>query len=458
MKKTIMKSNQKNHFAFGVLTSLFFLWGFATVCNDILIPFFKDQFDLTHSKANLVQTFFFGAYVVGALIYALISMFYRDPINKIGYKNGIIISLIISGIGALLFLPAADMKSLPMFFLALGVIGFGFSWLQIAANPYVTILGSEQTASSRLNLSQGFNSLGTTLAPFIWGYLIFELLSKTTEGLEAVKMPYLVLAGVFFAMAVVMYFIKLPKFVSSEEQVKEPGALKYRHLLLGALAIFMYVGSEVTIGSNMISFLRLDNIAGMTDSEAAKFVSVYWGGLMIGRLTGSLSLSNASRQMKTIGVIALPVLAFLIMGLISGWNTAFIYSIFLIISLAGFYLGASLPNRTLWIFALVSFLLLLVTLSTEGTTAMWALIGVGLFNSIMWSNIFSLAIEGLGKYKSQGSSLLVMAIGGGAVFPYLQGLIADYHGIHISFALPLIGYAYIMYYGLAGFRRMKNEE
>lgn len=451
-----MKRSQNNHFAFGVLTSLFFLWGFATVCNDILIPFFKDQFDLTHSRANLVQTFFFGAYVVGALIYALISMLYRDPINKIGYKNGIIISLMISGIGALLFLPAADMQSLPMFFLALGVIGFGFSWLQIAANPYVTILGSENTASSRLNLSQGFNSLGTTLAPFIWGYLIFELLSKTTEGLEAVKMPYLVLAGVFFAMAVVMYFIKLPKFVSSEELVKEPGALKYRHLILGALAIFMYVGSEVTIGSNMISFLRLDTIAGMTDTEAAKFVSVYWGGLMIGRLTGSLSLSNASKQIKTLGIIAMPVLAFVIMGLISGWNTAMIYSIFLVIGLVGFYLGASLPNRTLWIFASVAFSLLVITLVFDGTTAMWALIGVGLFNSIMWSNIFSLAIEGLGKYKSQGSSLLVMAIGGGAVFPYVQGLIADHYGIHLSFALPLIGYAYIVYYGLAGFRR--NEK
>lgn len=450
-----MKNSQKNHFAFGVLTSLFFLWGFATVCNDILIPFFKEQFDLTHSKANLVQTAFFGAYVVGALIYSLISMFFRDPINKIGYKNGIILSLVISGTGALMFYPAADMKSLPMFFLALGVIGLGFSWLQIAANPYVTILGPEKTASSRLNLSQGFNSLGTTLAPFIWGYLIFEVLSKSTEGLDAVKMPYLVLAGVFFAMAVVMFFIKLPKFVSNEEPVTDAGALKYRHLWLGALAIFMYVGSEVTIGSNMISFLKLDSIAGMTETEAAKFVSVYWGGLMIGRLTGALSMSNASKLVRNIGIVALPVIAFIVMGFISGWSTALIYSIFLAISLCGFYLGASLPNRTLWIFAGVAFSLLLITLATNGATAMWALIGVGLFNSIMWSNIFSLAIEGLGKYKSQGSSLLVMAIGGGAVFPYLQGLIADYHGIHSSFALPLIGYAYIIYYGLAGF---KNEE
>jgi MFS transporter, FHS family, L-fucose permease len=446
-------SDKKNHFAFGALTTLFFLWGFATVCNDILIPFFKDQFDLTFRHANLVQTFFFGAYVVGALIYFLISMLFRDPINKIGYKNGIILSLVISGIGALLFYPAADMKSLPMFFLALGVLGLGFSWLQIAANPYVTILGSEKTASSRLNLSQGFNSLGTTLAPYIWGYLIFEVLNKSTEGLDAVKLPYLTLAGVFFAMAIVIFFIRLPKFVSQDEQVADAGALRYPHLLLGALAIFMYVGSEVTIGSNMIAFLKLDSIAGMTDSEAAKFVSVYWGGLMIGRITGSLSMSNASKHLKNIGIVGLPLLAFIIMGFISGWNTALIYSIFLVVSLAGFYLGASLPNRTLWIFSTIAFLLILVTVSFDGKSAMWALIGVGLFNSIMWSNIFSLAIEGLKKYKSQGSSLLVMAIGGGAVFPFFQGLIADHYGIHISFALPLIGYAYIIYYGIAGYRR-----
>lgn len=446
-------NGKKDHFAFGVLTTLFFLWGFATVCNDILIPFFKAQFDLTHSHANLVQTFFFGAYVVGALIYFVISMVYRDPINKIGYKNGIILSLVISGIGALLFLPAADMKSLPMFFLALGVLGFGFSWLQIAANPYVTILGSERTASSRLNLSQGFNSLGTTLAPYIWGYLIFELLSKTTEGLDAVKMPYLVLSGVFFAMAIVIWIIKLPKFVSHDEPVTDAGALRYPHLLLGALAIFMYVGSEVTIGSNMISFLKLENIAGMTESEAARFVSVYWGGLMIGRLTGSLSMSNASRMTRNLGTFALPVIAFVLMGFISGWSTALIYSIFLAVSLVGFFLGASLPNRTLWIFAAIAFLLLLITVSNDGKTAMWALIGVGLFNSIMWSNIFSLAIEGLKQYKSQGSSLLVMAIGGGAVFPFFQGLIADNYGVHISFLLPLIGYAYIFYYGLAGYKK-----
>ncbi len=452
------ETGKKNHFAFGALTTLFFLWGFATVCNDILIPFFKEQFDLTHSHANLVQTFFFGAYVVGALIYSVISMLYRDPINRIGYKNGIILSLVISGTGALLFYPAADMKSLPMFFFALGVLGLGFSWLQIAANPYVTILGSERTASARLNLSQGFNSLGTTLAPYIWGYLIFEVLSKTTEGVEAVKLPYLTLAGVFFAMAVMIFFIRLPKFVSYDEPVTDAGALRYPHLLLGALAIFMYVGSEVTIGSNMISFLKLDTIAGMTEAEAARFVSVYWGGLMIGRITGALSMSNASKQVRTAGIVALPLLAFVIMGFISGWNTAAVYSIFLVVSLVGFYLGASLPNRTLWIFAAIAFILVLITVSFNGKTAMWALIGVGLFNSIMWSNIFSLAIEGLQKYKSQGSSLLVMAIGGGAVFPFLQGLIADHWGVHISFALPLIGYAYIFYYGMVGYRvRLKAK-
>ncbi len=451
-----MHKNNTYKIPFATLTSLFFLWGFATVCNDILIPFFKREFALDHSTANLVQTFFFGAYVLGSLIYFIISLFSGDPINRLGHKNSLVISLLISATGAALFYPAAEMVSLNMFFIALGVLGFGFSWLQIAANPYIAILGNKKTASSRLNLAQGFNSLGTTIAPALWGWLIFEVLSKSSEGVDAVKQPYLILTAVFLIMAIAIKIIPLPKFVNKDKIIKDAGALRYRHLVLGSIAIFMYVGSEVTIGSNMIAFLSLDSIAGMSEGEAAGFVSIYWMGLMIGRLTGAISLSNMKKNLKLSGIIGIPVIVFVLMGFIKGWNTGLIYGIFLVTGTAGFILGKSLPARTLALFAFCAFLLITITISATGPAAMWSLIGIGLFNSVMWSNIFTLAIENLGKYRSQGSSLLVMGIGGGAVFPYLQGLIADSANLHISFALPLIGYAYIVFYGLSGYKIKNN--
>lgn len=430
------------------------MWGFMTVLNDILIPYLKGVFELNFARAMMVQFSFFGAYFVGSLIYFIISARLGDPINIIGYKNGILLGLITSSIGSAMFYPAATFHIYGLFLSALFIIGIGFTILQIAANPYVAILGSEKTASSRLNLAQGFNSLGTTIGPLIGGYLIFKYFVGEAGSADAVKIPYLVFSGVFVLLAILIWFSHLPRLTSPDNVERKAGALKYPHLVLGIVAIFMYVGGEVSIGSILISYLKLDSIAGLSEVEASGYVSFYWGGLMIGRFLGAVSLSDFRNGIyKKILMPVIPVIAFLVIWYFNDLDHALIYGIFLLVNLVAFYFGRSLPHRTLLIFALVNVMLLVITLLTQGTVAMWTVIGIGLFNSIMWSNIFTLAIEGLGKYKSQGSSLLVMAILGGALLPVVQGTVADWQGVHFSFIVPVISYVYLAYYGWKGYKR-----
>ena len=444
--------------AFISLTFLFFMWGFMTVLNDILIPYMKDVFDLNHTKAMLIQFAFFGAYFIGSVIYFIISVVTGDPINRIGYKNGIIMGLLISAIGSLLFYPAAQYHMYGFFLAALFVLGLGFTLLQIAANPYVAILGPDQSASSRLNLAQGFNSFGTTIGPVIGGYLIFEYFGDST-GSDAVKMPYIVFALIFLLMAGMIKKIKLPRFTNPDEVETGFGALKYRQLIFGMIAIFMYVGGEVSIGSMMISYLGLDEIGGLSEIEASKYVSLYWGGQMIGRFLGAISLSKTKNNaLKYLGMVLIPLAAFLVIGLVYGFGTAMVYGVFLLINLGAFFFGKSLPHRTLYLFAGINILLLIVALQTQGQVALWSIIAIGLFNSIMWSNIFSLSIAGLGKYTSQGSSLLVMMILGGAILPIFQGMMADNYGVHLSFIIPVFSYIYIAFYGLNGYKPKKDTE
>lgn len=438
--------------AFISLTFLFFMWGFMTVLNDILIPYMKEVFDLNHTKAMLIQFAFFGAYFIGSVVYFGISVMFGDPINKIGYKNGILVGLIVSGLGSLLFYPAAQFHMYGFFLSALFVMGLGFTLLQITANPYVAILGSEKSASSRLNLAQGFNSFGTTIGPVIGGYLIFKYFGDS-PGSDAVKMPYLFFALIFLLMAGLIKATKLPRFTSPAEAETGFGALKYRQLVFGMIAIFMYVGGEVSIGSMMISYLGLDEIGGLSEMEASKYVSIYWGGQMIGRFLGAISLSKIkNQQLKIAGMFLVPIAAFIAIGITNGLITAFIYGIFLVINLVAFFMGKSLPQRTLYIFSFINILLLVIALTNTGQVALWCIIAIGLFNSIMWSNIFTLAIAGLGKYTSQGSSLLVMMILGGAILPVFQGMVADGFGVHLSFIIPVFSYIYIAYYGLNGYK------
>jgi len=320
---------------FAIMTTLFFLWGFTTVINDILIPRFKEAFQLDYTRAMYVQEAFFGAYFIGSLIYFIISATTGDPIAKIGYKNGVVIGLLTSATGCALFWPAANAASYAMFLSALFLIGLGFAMLQIAANPFVTILGPEKTASSRLNLAQGFNSIGTTIGPLIGGYLIFQYFAKTgAHGAESVKVPFLVFCFVFLALAAIFFFVKLPH-VGEGHVEPGAGALKYPHVVLGMIAIFMYVGGEVSVGSIIISFLGQKSVAGLDPVEASKYVSIYWGGLMIGRFMAAVMLSEMRAARKQVLLLIIPLLAWLLLWLavsapldaLHGDSTASIFSL-----------------------------------------------------------------------------------------------------------------------------------
>jgi FHS family L-fucose permease-like MFS transporter len=449
---------------FAIMTVLFFMWGFMTVFNDILIPRFKEAFTLNYLEAMLVQFAFFGAYFIGSLAYFCISARTGDPIAKIGYKNGVVIGLLLSALGSALFWPAATVPSYPLFLIALFIVGLGFAMLQIAANPYVTILGPERTASSRLNLAQAFNSLGTTTGPLIGGYLIFQYFAHTgAHGADSVKMPYLMFCIVFLILAGIFFMIHLPHV--GEGQV-EPGAgaLKYPHVVLGVIAIFMYVGGEVSIGSSIINFLGQKNVASMDPIEAKNYVSLFWGGMLIGRFMAAIELSEMKTINKQIFLVAIPILGFLLFWTLRSWNSdlgafdfaagwAIVKNYLPLLGLCWllFQFGKALAARTLVIFCITIVALLAIAMLLGGKTAMWCVIGVGLFTSIGWPNIFSLALDGMGVLKSQVSSLLVMAVLGGALLPPLMGWIADLtHDLRPAFIVPLIAYAYVGYYGLIG--------
>ncbi len=452
----ISEASKSSRYSLVLLTSLFFMWGFITVLNDILIPHLKAVFDLSYLEAMLVQFAFFSAYFVGGLIYFLISMFYGDPINKIGYKNGIIIGLLLSAFGTILFYPAAHYQFYGFFLAALFILGLGFAMLQIAANPYVAILGSESSASSRLNLSQGFNSFGTTIGPILGGYFIFEYFKNIDNGADSVVVPYMVLTIMLLLLAIAIKGAKLPRFVNATQLIKGAGALKFRQLRLGAIAIFLYVGAEVAIGSFLISFLGLEKIAGFTEAQASPFVAFYWGGAMIGRFLGAISLSSIEKKKKYISMLVISLVAFSViyfsvyLKTSIGFEQILPYLVFLLLNYFAFIIGRSLPGRTLSIFALAPIALLLVGIFGSNLWAMWAILGIGIFNSIMWSNIFTMAIKGLGDYTSQGSSILVMFIVGGAILPPIQGAVADVVGVQYSFFVPMLSYVYLAYYGWKG--------
>ncbi|WP_243749150.1 sugar MFS transporter [Mucilaginibacter agri] len=444
------------------LTSLFFMWGFITCMNDVLIPHLKNLFQLSYLQAMLVQFCFFGAYFIGSLIYFIISYYKGDPINKIGYKSGILLGLVVSAIGCALFYPAASYATYGLFLGALFVLGLGFTLLQISANAYVSLLGPEESASSRLNLTQAFNALGTTIAPVLGGYLILEFFA--TNGVvtaESTKIPYLVFAGLFILLGVIIYFVKLPEFTSEAIESKGLGALKFTNLKLGVLGIFFYVGGEVAIGSFIVSFLKQHDIAGFTEAVSKNYLALYWGGAMIGRFLGAISLNKGiGAGKKAIYMLLTAAAVFGVILSIVDLTFAQIsyFLIFIVLNLLAFMVGKSSPGRTLALFAGVNVILLLITIFTGGHLAMWTILAIGLFNSIMYSNIYTLAIAGLGKYTSQGSSLLVMAILGGAVIPVIQGAVADFAGIQKALFLPALCYVYIVYFGYYCWKHLSHIE
>lgn len=466
-------SNQNYNFALTVLTSLFFMWGFITCLNDILVPHLKAVFTLNYTQASLIQVSFFIAYFVVSLPAGAL-------LKKTGYKAGIIIGLVITGLGCLAFFPAAMFLSYPLFLTALFILAGGITILQVAANPYVAILGRPETASSRLNLTQSFNSLGTTLAPWFGSLLILSAAAKTTEEIAAmppadfeawrlmeaasVQGPYLLLASVLFLIALAFVFIKLPVIEPSEQpsSAGEGGhydhafssAWGYKHLVLGAVAIFVYVGGEVSIGSYLVNFLSQPDIAGITEQEAGKYVSMYWGGAMIGRFLGSMLLSDVKNQTTRALYIAAVLVGAIILAYLNtgNWTDSATWLVFVGVNLIGFWLGKGKPAFTLGVMASIVSALLLVTILSTGSVAMWSILAIGLFNSIMFPTIFTLAIDGLGKHTAQGSGILCMAIVGGAVVPFVQGLFADAITLHYAFFIPLLCYLYIIFYGFKGYK------
>ena len=404
--------------ALTVITTVFFMWGFLTALNDILIPHLKAVFELNYAQAMLVQFTFFGAYF-------LMSLPAGRVVAHLGYKKSIVAGLIIAGIGAVGFWPAANLRIYAAFLGALFVLATGITVLQVAANPYVALLGPEKTSSSRLTLAQALNSLGTTIAPVFGSLLILstkvksasdiaqlsasgQLLYRTQEA-QSVQTPYIGLAVVLVLLAIFVRIFRLPSMDESTEKADTHrhsllDALRYPHVLFGVLGIFFYVGAEVSIGSFMVNYLSQPQIGQMTEQQAAHYVSLYWGGAMIGRFLGSALLASMS------------------------------------------------PRKLLTGFAAVNIALLVITMATSGTAAIYSIVAIGLFNSIMFPTIFSLGIERMGPLTGKASSLLIMAIVGGAVMPYVQGFLADSIGVQHAFFLPLLCYAYIVFYGLSGSR------
>lgn len=471
------KTEKRHPVALTVLTLLFFIWGFLTVLNDILIPYLKKIFELNYFEVMFIQFAFFGAYFIGSLIYFIISSRFGDPISRIGYKRGILAGLVVSIIAALLFYPAAALRVFPLFLIALFVLGLGFTLLQISANPYVAILGPEKTASSRLNLAQAFNSFGTTIGPILGGWLIFRFFGTRGKPLldsagntiytddggimsaMGIQMPYLLFAAVLVILFFVILSTKLPRIEGADIVHHDAGALRYSNLVFGIIAIFFYVGAEVSIGSLMINFFKLPEIAGLGENDAKIFLAFYWGGAMIGRFLGAISLSDykGKNVVKYGSMVIVSFITFMFIWIIArlennlSFQSVVPFIIFLVINLIGFVIGRSKAHTTLMTFALIVIGLLILVVSFEGSVAFWSLIGIGLFNSIMWSNIFTLAIRDLKEYTSQGSSLLVMAILGGALIPLLQGALADTIGLHMSFLVPIVSYIYLAWYGWKGY-------
>lgn len=401
-------TNGNHQFALTALTSLFFMWGFITCLNDILIPHLKAVFDLNYFQSMLIQFCFFGAYF-------LVSLPSGKLVERLGYQKGIVIGLVIAAVGCLLFYPAASSQSYPVFLGALFVLASGITLLQVSANPYVTLLGPAETASSRLTMTQAFNSLGTTVAPYLGAlFILNEATHSVTEAASAdsVQGPYLVLMAMLLILAAIFSYLKLPTIEQTQksEQVAEGSAWEYRHLVLGAVGIFVYVGAEVSIGSFMVNFFGEANIAGLEEAEAAKYLTYYWGGAMVGRFIGAAVMQK---------VEAGKVLAF---------------------------------N------AVAACVLIFIAVVADGALAMWAILLVGLFNSIMFPTIFSLALNGLGANTSQGSGILCLAIVGGALIPLVQGALADAIGIQLAFILPIFCYVFIAYYGLVGSRVLQKIE
>ncbi|MFC4687494.1 MFS transporter [Epilithonimonas pallida] len=466
-----MTPQKTNWGQFIPLVTVFFFWGFVAASNDILIPVFKEAFHLTQSQSQLVSVAFYVAYTVGSLIYMFISKGIRqDLINKIGYKNGLILGLLISAFGTLLFYPAANTGSFTLMISGLFIVGLGFSLQQIVANPLAIEIGPSETGAQRLTMAGGINNLGTTIGPLIVSFAIFgsATTANTTASIESVKIPYLILGGAFVLVALLLKFSSLPQKteVSTENtEYTTPGehrtsALKYPQLVLGMIAIFVYVGVEVSTASNLPAYM--EKSLGFSTKDVAPYVSLYWASLMIGRWTGSVEAFDISGGFKKILRFLAPYLAFGVFLLVNAiaqhdLRPFYIYPLIILVMIIADVLSKGNPARMLLLFSLAGILATILGMTTEGMVSVYAFTSVGLFCSTLWPCIFALAVNGLGKHTNEGSSMLIMMIMGGGIVSWLQGYIADLTSIHSSYIVGVICFAYLAFYAVRVTQILKSQ-
>ena len=527
------KDNKNYSSALYTLITVFFFWGFLAASNGIFIPFCKTHFHLTQFESQLIDFTFYGGYFIGSLILYFASQASKvDIMNKLGYKNGIILGLVISAVGALGMIPAVASGAFGFILAVFFIIAVGFSLQQTAANPFVVALGPAETGSNRLNFAGSINNIGALLGPIVVSVVLFGTANsevKPEVKISSINNLYYMLAALFIAVAVFFWFSNLPKVTSDEKiesskkantplfiifiafllilaadplsksigipsqyfvyaslaiivftlvgtifaakQSKEGwGAMQYPQLILGMLAIFTYVGTEVTIQSNMGSLLKTPEFGSFNESDIAPYISLYWGSLMIGRFAGSIGAFNLSTTTKYVLYVLVPFVAFglvLLVNAVTGVNVSnlYVYAICVAVLIVAFFIGQQKPTRTLSVLGILGVIFMLIGLFTTGRVATFAFISGGLCCSIMWPSIFSLAITGLGKYTSQGSAFLIMMILGGSIIPPLQGKIADgagnvvpgMSGIHFSYIVPVLGFAYLAYFAWKVSRELRSQ-
>lgn len=519
MEKNNANSNRSALYS---LITVWFFWGFSAASNGVFIPFCKAHFHLTQFESQLIDFTFYGGYFIGSLVLYFASQATKvDILNKIGYKNAIVLGLVISTVGALLMVPSINAGVFGLILGSFFIIAIGFALQQTAVNPFIVALGSPETGSTRLNLAGGVNNFGSILGPVVVSFLLFGSAASNSNAvvsISSVNNLYYILAALFLALAVFFWVTKLPKVTSDEKieasnkanfplfiifiafclilaatplskatglsaayfvygalvailasliiasstatkQKEGWGAMRYPQLILGMLAIFTYVGVEVTIQSNFGALLETKAFGGYAPKDIAPFISLYWGSLMIGRWTGAIGVFNISKTTRTVLTVLVPFIAFGVVLLANYISHAPIgllapYAICVVFLVVGFLIGKEKPIRTLSIFGLMGAAFMAIGMLTTGIVATYAFISGGLCCSIMWPSIFALSLAGLGKYTSQGSSFLIMMILGGSIIPPVQGILADgsgklipgMSGIHFSYIIPLIGFAYLAFF------------
>lgn len=466
-----MSQSQKTNWGqFIPLVTVFFFWGFVAASNEILIPVFKKSFDLSQAESQLVAVAYYIAYTVGALIYMGASLLAKqDLINKFGYKNSLSFGLLLSAIGTLFFIPAANTGSFPLMLTGLFTVGLGFSLQQTVANPLAIALGDASTGSQRLTLAGGINNLGTTIGPLIVAYAIFGAggEGETTLSIEAVKIPYLCLGVAFLAVAIFLKFSSLPNHPEQEEDSAiatskndKSSALKYPQLLLGMLAIFLYVGVEVSTVSNLPAYMH--NELGFDIQGVTPYVSLYWASMMIGRWGGAAEAFGLDKT-KTLALkFIAPYLAFgifLLVNYIAGHDLKpfYLYSVIILIMILASLWTNGNPAKMLLTFSIIGIVALLIGINTTGLVSIYSITSVGLFCSTLWPCIFALAINGLGKNTSQGSNFLIMMIMGGGLVSIFQGYIADLSTVHSSYIVCILCFVYLVFYAIATPKILKKQ-